>query len=205
LFGQKTARLVVSNGTCSDTATATFNLDNYLQARFTGPDVLCPKDSAYFTDSSQGKIKSWQWTFGNGNSSTLQRPLTQVYPAANLQTTYRISLTVEDSIGCQDTVSKQLTVVNNCYIDVPTAFTPNDDGLNDYLFPLNAYKADHLQFKVYNRYGQLVWQTTDWTRKWDGRINGQLPTTGTYIWFLKYTHRETGQQIQLQGTSVLIR
>ena len=204
-FGVKTAKLVVSNGVCSDSATAAITLDNFLKAPFGGPDVLCPKDSAIFTDSSVGKIRSWQWNFGNGVSSTQKRPPVQFYPPTNLQATYLVSLVIVDSIGCQDSLTKKIIIVNNCYIDVPTAFTPNGDGLNDYLFPLNAYKAINLEFKIYNRYGQLVWQTTDWTRKWDGRINGELPATGTYVWFLKYTHKETGKKIQLQGTSVLIR
>jgi gliding motility-associated-like protein len=61
--------------------------------------------------------------------------------------------------------------VNNCYIVVPSAFTPNHDGLNDYLYPLNAYKATNLIFRVYNRMGGLVCETQDWTRKCDGTIS----------------------------------
>lgn len=205
VFGVKTAKLTVSNGVCSDSATASINLDNFLKAGFNGPDVLCPKDSAVFTDSSQGKIRSWQWRFGNGTTITGPGPHVQFYPPTNQQATYPVTLVVEDSIGCRDSLTKKITIVNNCYIDVPTAFTPNGDGLNDYLYPLNAFKALNLQFKVYNRYGQLVWQTTDWTRKWDGSVNGHLSATGAYVWFLTYTHKETGQKIQLQGTSVLIR
>ena len=204
-FGTKTARLAVSNGVCADTTTVVYELDNYLKAGFSGPAVLCPKDTAAFADTSLGKIRSWAWNFGNGNTSTAQRPPVQLYPPANLQMTYVVQLLVEDSIGCRDTISQKLIVVNNCYIDVPTAFTPNGDGLNDYLYPLNAYKAEQLQFRVYNRLGQLVWQTTDWTRKWDGRVNGQLPATSTFVWFLEYTHRETKQKIHQQGTTVLIR
>jgi gliding motility-associated-like protein len=205
VFGVKTAKLTVSNGVCTDSATATINLDNFLKANFGGPDVLCPQDSAVFTDSSQGKIKIWQWSFGNGITSANKQPPVQVYPPTILQTVYPITLVVEDSIGCRDSLTKKITVVNNCFIDVPTAFTPNGDGLNDYLYPLNAYKATNLQFKVYNRLGQLVWQTTDWTRKWDGKINGNEMATGAYVWFLSYTHIETGKKIQLQGTSVLVR
>ena len=51
------------------------------------------------------------------------------------------------------------------YIAGPSAFTPNNDGLNDYLYPLNAYKATNLLFKVYNRFGKLVFETKDCTKK----------------------------------------
>jgi gliding motility-associated-like protein len=93
----------------------------------------------------------------------------------------------------------------NCFIAVPTAFTPNADGLNDYLYPLNALKADNLEFRVYNRYGQQVFYTNDWTRKWDGRIGGREQPAGVYAWLLSYTHQDTGEKIFRRGTTVLIR
>jgi gliding motility-associated-like protein len=93
----------------------------------------------------------------------------------------------------------------NCYITVPTAFTPNGDGLNDFLYPLNAYKADNLEFRIYNRYGQMVFETTNWTKKWDGKIDGKPQASGTYVWMLSYKDRDTDKNIFLKGTSVLIR
>jgi gliding motility-associated-like protein len=95
--------------------------------------------------------------------------------------------------------------VDNCYIAVPSAFTPNNDGLNDYLYPLNAYKAVNLTFKIFNRYGQLVFETSDWTNKWDGTFKGQPANAGTYVWLLQYTDGETGEKYFSKGTTVLIR
>ena len=95
--------------------------------------------------------------------------------------------------------------MQSCYITVPNGFTPNGDGKNDYLYPLNAYNAIALDFKVYNREGQIVFETRDWTKKWDGTINGHPQATGTYVWTLNYTDGPTGKKIFLQGTSVLIR
>ena len=88
---------------------------------------------------------------------------------------------------------------------MPSAFTPNGDGINDYLYPLNAYKAAGLEFRVYNRYGQLVFQTTDWTRRWDGTVGGARAPVGTYVWTLRYTNTETGAKVVQKGTSMLIR
>ncbi len=79
------------------------------------------------------------------------------------------------------------------------------DGLNDYLQPNNVIKADNLLFRVYNRLGQLVFETRDWTRKWDGRINGVLQQTGVYTWLLTYTHHDTGEKVFMKGTTLLIR
>jgi gliding motility-associated-like protein len=58
---------------------------------------------------------------------------------------------------------------------------------------------------VYNRYGQIVFQTKDWTRRWDGTINGQPQGTGTYVWTLSYIHTDTGIKVVKRGTTVLIR
>jgi len=98
-----------------------------------------------------------------------------------------------------------MKVVNSCYITVPNAFTPNNDGKNDFLYPLNAWKASNLEFFIYNRYGQVIFHSTDWTRKWDGTINGQPQSSGVFVWMLRYTDRETGQQVFKRGTTVLIR
>jgi len=96
-------------------------------------------------------------------------------------------------------------VINNCFIAVPSAFTPNADGLNDFLYPLNAYKAADLSFSVYNRFGQRIFFTRDWTNKWDGTFRGQGADPGTYVWVLSYLNTDTNKRVDQKGTTVLIR
>lgn len=98
-----------------------------------------------------------------------------------------------------------MRLLSSCLIKVPTAFTPNGDGKNDFLYPLNAVKAMNLEFKVFNRYGQLVFFSRDWTRKWDGTINGLPQSTGVYAWQLSYTHADTGEKVYEKGTTLLLR
>jgi gliding motility-associated-like protein len=98
-----------------------------------------------------------------------------------------------------------IRVLAHCTIAVPSAFTPNADGKNDFLFPLNALKADQLEFRVYNRMGQIIFSGRDWTHKWDGRVNGLEQPTGIYAWILTYIDKETKQRIFQKGTSLLIR
>jgi len=205
LFGEENATLIVSNGVCTDTASASVLLDNTLKASFEGSNLACPGDLAIFKDNSIGTVISWIWDFGNGNGSTLQFPPAQSYFTTDKETEVPVSLTVQNNIGCVDSVTQYIKVVDNCYIAVPSAFTPNNDGLNDYLYPLNAYKAVNLTFKVFNRYGQLVFETSDWTNKWDGTFKGQPANAGTYVWLLQYTDGETGQKYFSKGTTVLIR
>lgn len=204
-YGEKKVTLAVTNGFCSDTTTQTINLDNELKARFISPEVACPSDLTNFTDTSIGNIISYQWNFGLGFSVYQRNAPAQVYPQAAVEKNYNVQLIVGNSLGCSDTAMHNLKVVYTCYIAVPSAFTPNGDGINDYLYPLNAYKADNLIFRVFNRYGQLVYATTAWTKKWDGKINGQPQANGTYVWMLIYTEHDTGKKVQQKGTTVLIK
>lgn len=204
-FGQKQATLIVSNGVCRDTATAVVLLDNNVTALFQSTAIACPGDPAVFVDNSTGPVVSWLWTFGNGNSSSLQTPPEQFYPSSNTTTDVPIMLVVKNSAGCADTATNTIRVVGNCYIAIPKGFSPNNDGLNDYLFPTNAYKAKDLTFRVYNRLGQLLFQTKDWTNKWDGTYKGNPQDPGTYVWILQYTNIDSGKRFELKGSTVLIR
>ncbi len=204
-FGSKQITLAVSNGFCSDTLSKTIVLNNELKAAFETNNILCPEDAATFQNNSVGDIIDYNWDFGNGSRSFIVTPLPQNYPKTGIEKIYTVQLIVKNSAGCFDTTRQPIKVLKTCYIAVPNAFTPNGDGFNDYLYPLNAFKADNLEFNVYNRFGQLVFHTTDWTQKWDGKIKGELQSTGTYVWTLKYTNHDTGKKVFQKGTSVLIR
>ncbi len=192
---------------CSDTASVKITVLNKVavKAIISSPGFLCrPTDSALFKDMSLGEITKWKWDFGNGLASSLQNPPVQNYLIGSNATDYTVHLIVADSAGCADTTSHILKVENNCYIAVATAFTPNGDGLNDYLYPLNAYKATNLTFRVFNRNGELVFQTTDWTKKWNGNFKGEPQSTNVFVWELRYTDA-ANKKIFLKGSTVLIR
>lgn len=204
--GEVYVDLEVSNGVCTDSGKVVVNLSQLrVKAAFEYPAFACPGDTIVFTNKSTGPVSAWRWIFGNGNTSTLQNPPVQFYNSAAPLTTIPISLEVSHANGCRDTVLHEIKVPNNCYIAVPNAFTPNGDGLNDFLNPLNAWKATDLVFRVYNRYGQLVWETTDWTRKWDGTTGGNKAPAGSYAWMLDYVDSETGRKVLQKGTTLLIR
>ncbi len=205
-FGVKHVALLVSNGTCTDSVARDINLERTLAALFTvDPGPYCPMDIATAKNESWGNIISYLWDYGDGRISTGPEPLPQQYYPTRREQDYRIRLIVEDNLHCQDTADHMITAVMSCYIDVPTAFSPNYDGMNDYLYPLSAYKAIDLEFSVYNRVGQLVFRTTDWTKKWDGTVKGKPADIGSYVWMLRYTMKETGKKIFRKGTTVLLR
>lgn len=176
-----------------------------VMAGILAPSYVCRSvDSILFKDNSSGDIVSWRWDFGNGRSSKLQSPPVQTYLIDDNHYAYTTSLMVEDSAGCTDSVTKILTVVDNCYLAVPAAFTPNGDGVNDFLYPVNAYKAEKLSFSVYNKAGILMFKTNKLLEKWNGKYKGEDQPPGAYVWVLSYAERGR-RPVLIKGTSLLIR
>lgn len=206
-FGTKSIKLIVSNGVCRDTLEKQVVLTNVLEAGFHPVrDTLCPGDVAEFVNESVGNIIGQQWTFGNGNTSTLYTPPRQSYAVPNTrQQLYNVQLIVQSNMNCFDTAVYRMYVLNSCFIAVPTGFTPNGDGRNDFLYPLNSFMMSALDFKVFNRYGQMVFQTTSTSGKWDGKFKGEAQPPGAYAWMLTYTDKKSGETFFQKGTSVLIR
>lgn len=89
-------------------------------------------------------------------------------------------------------------------IFVPTAFSPNNDGRNDVLRAIAVGMQRFDYFSVYNRWGQLVFTTSNSSKGWDGRINGQLQSNGVFVWMVKAVDY-TGLPYFRKGTVTLIQ
>ncbi|MBL7703936.1 MAG: gliding motility-associated C-terminal domain-containing protein [Taibaiella sp.] len=95
----------------------------------------------------------------------------------------------------------------DCSVKVPNAFTPNGDGLNDVLAPAVASGCNMqaFNFRVYNRFGQLVFTGIRPGQGWDGYFKGRPAETGTYMYYLEYKDRYSGSSVQFKGDFTLIR
>jgi gliding motility-associated-like protein len=87
---------------------------------------------------------------------------------------------------------------------VPTAFTPNNDGLNDYLKPIPVGIKDFKYFRIYNRWGQMIFELKSNKLGWDGKINGKIQSTQTVVWMAEGKGIDNRNYIQ-KGTCVLLR
>ena len=107
-------------------------LPNTLKAGFetkTGlPQRPCPISGYQYRE-----YHPLEWNFGNGQTSSLQQPPSILSICGEPNYTIPVTLTITNDIGCQSTATVPITILDNCYIAVPTAFTPNNDGLNDFL------------------------------------------------------------------------
>ncbi len=126
-------------------------------------------------------------------------------PVANLNDDITYILRVASNEGCFafDTVNVRVFKTDPD-IFVPTAFTPNGDRLNDVLVPIPAGISELEFFRVYNRWGELVFSTTEFGKGWDGKISGKEQGTDTFAWYVK-GRDYTGKVIFKKGNTTLIR
>jgi gliding motility-associated-like protein len=94
-------------------------------------------------------------------------------------------------------------VVKTVFVDVPTAFTPNGDGTNDVLY-VRGYGIEHLEFRVYNRWGELVFETNNQAIGWDGTFRGTPQEMDAYAFTLHATFYD-GKSVSRKGNVTLIR
>jgi gliding motility-associated-like protein len=115
----------------------------------------------------------------------------------------RYRVTVSAAAGC--TVTDSVDVVpGDCGLYMPSAFTPNRDGLNDLFGPIDLIRVSTYELMVYNRYGQEVFRSNDPEIKWDGQFKGKDLPTGMYLWTLRYQF--IGKiPVSDKGTLLLIR
>ncbi|MFL5774351.1 MAG: lectin-like domain-containing protein [Flavisolibacter sp.] len=147
---------------------------------------------------------------GSGNGNLLWTPATGLSdvsianPIGNIDADQTYLLTVTTSQGCITTDQVKIRAMNGPAIYVPTAFTPNADGLNDLLLPTYVGIGKLKKFIVYNRWGQVMFSTSDMKKGWDGITNGSMQASGTYIWNItgeNYLH----EPITLKGFTTIIR
>lgn len=124
-----------------------------------------------------GDVVSYQWTPVTG----LDNP-SIINPSANPSVTTTYSLLVTSAAGCQSTASITINLQGD--VSVPNAFTPNGDGVND-LWNINGLSNySNCLVSVYNRYGQLAFNSRGYPKPWDGTINGKPAPTGTYYYII---------------------
>jgi len=113
--------------------------------------------------------------------------------------------TAEKDPGC--TVSDTVFVlVEECPTNffVPSAFTPNDDRLNDFFGPIATAPLQHYEFRIYNRWGQQIFYSNNIQKGWDGKLNGNKQNSGVFVWRCVYKFFN-GPELSKKGSFVLIR
>jgi len=186
---------LADNGCMSNTVTVTVKIEEAVANA--GNDTIIISSHPFHLHASGGLTYNWLPAVGLDNPSVAN-------PVALLQDDMTYTLSVTTAEGCKDEDIINIKIFRGSNIYVPSAFTPNNDGLNEVLRPLyQGIKTLHY-FSVYNRWGESVFSTKTITGGWDGNFNGTRQSSGVYIWMLKATDY-AGKIFDLKGTSILIR
>lgn len=129
-----------------------------------------------FTNRSSNMF-TWTWDFGDGTSSTDRDPIHDY----DRPGTYQVTLKIVSPDGCLHEITLDVTVETDFYIYVPTAFTPDGDGLNE-CFEIKGVGFDSFEIKIFDRWGNQVFFSDNIENCWDATINGQLAPQGVYTY-----------------------
>lgn len=180
--------------TCNDSsvATGTFTVHDKPVALFDADSVYNLLESVQFISQSAGAV-AFAWHFDDGDSSFAENP-THAYPDSGY---YIPCLKVTSEYGCDSTYCRRIEIDFRGAIDVPNAFSPNGDGSNDMLYVRGEGIRD-LEFRIYNRWGELVFESTDADivcneldiclakgKGWDGTYKGERQEMEVYVYTLR--------------------
>ena len=152
----------------------------------------------YFENNSIGSV-SWDWNLGNGESSTLFSPGT-TYETAG---TYTVTLIATNEMGCVDTIAKPMTILNEYWFYAPNAFTPDGNELNN-SYSVSVIGALAFDFKIFNRWGELIFESKDPDFAWDGTFNGNYIQDGVLVYNAVVVD-ENGETHEYTGHISLLR
>lgn len=186
--------------------TYTHEIENYIQ--------VSPKPTAgfailneplYFQDQiwiENQAVNStyYLYDFGNGYTTDVENP---IHTPSEIWD-YEITQYAMNDIGCRDSTTLTVFIDYPFTIYLPNAFTPNNDNLNDTFFA-ELYRVDYYEMKIFNRWGEMVFNNSGEKPSWDGKsTNGSECSQDTYIYTINYHSLEHGWG-RLQGTINLLR
>ena len=218
--GKYTVSLTVTNtaGPCATTRT----VPDYVLA-YPNPVADFVTDPPYKTTVALPKFKTinkstldeseftgsmtYQWDFGDpitdpNDTSTLQNPR---YAYGKDTNTYYITLITTSNHGCKSTIVKPVQIGPDIIVFIPDVFTPDEAGPNrNNTFMIDAQNYLTMNMKIYNRWGEKMYETDDITKGWDGKANGANCQQDVYVYHVEVLSFE-GKLYKFDGTVTLLR
>lgn len=165
----------------------------------TGKSRICLEDSVWFQAKTDRYNYTYTWAPDHSFSNT---NVAGLWGRVESQRS-TIKLTVVDPFGCKSTVAKDIYPEYCCNVFMPTGFTPNGDTWNNRYKPVfSGYHRFHI-FRITNRWGQTLFESTDSDPSWDGTYNGVPQDMGVYFYYIKYDCG--GKTIEQKGDCTLVR
>lgn len=192
----------VDNNTCNKThdTTITIHVFDAPAADFIySPTTPVENTPISFTNQSSPDAISFSWEFGDGYISKETNPVHQY----NITGVYDVYLIATNAAGCPDTVRKQVSAIIIPLYDIPSAFSPNGDGIND-VFLVRGFGIAKFNIKIYNRVGRLMFESNDQNIGWNGAYNGSVQPMDAYAYVINVQFND-GTSATKNGSVTLLR
>jgi len=194
----------IDSGTCNttDSTNAAIVVSDKPTASYTyTPNPPQENTAVDFLNSSTGATR-YVWQFGDGDTlrTASQANVQHIYNSTGTFNTLLIAL---NNFGCEDTAQQIIVARITPLLDVPNAFTPNGDGINDKVF-VRGFGITKMTWRIYNRWGEAVFVSADKTQGWDGTYKGSLQPKEVYHYTLAVQYTDNSKS-EKKGDITLLR
>jgi gliding motility-associated-like protein len=195
--------LVATLANCSDTATGTATAHPTPVAGFNAFPLTSYNDNSTpitFTNTSTNSDQ-WTWDFGDQTGSAEASPA-HVYTQPG---TYTVSLLAANQYGCSDSITRTdyVSIFERPVVFIPNVFSPNGDGQNEILL-VYANGVKYLDWKIFNRWGEKVFESNNPNQGWDGNYQGKPSPVGVYTYHLDIVFGDNSSR-GMKGSVTLIK
>jgi len=149
---------------------------------------------------------TYQWTIENGvPSQSTQEDAHTMFPDG-VTGNYSVTLISTSYLGCADTITKIVTVHPEVLLYAPNTFTPDDDEFNqNWSWVMEGIDPTDFELLLFNRWGEIIWESHDVHGVWDGSYHGRIAPAGTYIWTIRTKDALTDKKYEFKGAVNLMR
>jgi gliding motility-associated-like protein len=174
-----------------------------IEANFdVSPNKGVATETLFSFSNYSSNATSWTWDFGDGNVSTDENPAHSFADVGS----YTVTLVAENDVDCSDTISRTIVINEQLKVFVPNAFTPGNGGTNEtWFFSILGVDIYEFSIIVYNRWGEVVWESHDPSVSWNGNYNGELVPPGTYVWRMEIKNPNSSKTDTFYGSVSVIR
>ncbi|MDR0802181.1 gliding motility-associated C-terminal domain-containing protein [Fluviicola sp.] len=226
-FGNGQSSTSVGTGTTSFLSQGCYNIslsvtdNNGCTGTMTKPNLVCvnPEATAAFTPSPyeatvtspeiqfinhSANASSYIWLFGDGGTSAAFSPVHAYGPVTG---DYLVKLVATNAFGCLDTASVIVRILDELIYYVPNCFTPNGDEHNNTFQPVFTSGFDIYSFtmNIFDRWGELIWESHDPQAAWDGTYNGTIVPEGAYTWTVTFRDSNNDKKYTAKGHLTVMR
>lgn len=185
--------LIVSDGICPNNISKVLVTPFIPPVAYAGKDTTIDEGNTITLNGSGGNVFWWQ-------PDTCIKYINTANPDVSPISTITYTLYTEDSHKCSSIDSVRVNVIKGEVLFFYSAFTPNHDGDNDFFYIGNVEKYPDNNLKIFNRYGKLIFNATNYLNTWDGTYLGNTVPTGVYYYIF-----DTGVGKKYKGTITILR